>query len=107
MASREEIEEVVMLPLSEVGSIVWTDARGHKMRELRGDMPLVTLSKKLAELKVDISRQYLNRMETNTDVKNASPELVTGLCKVFDCTLAELLCLKSTKIVQLGVDKCN
>ncbi|WP_193200579.1 hypothetical protein, partial [Nostoc sp. MG11] len=82
MASREEIEEVVMLPLTEVGSIRWTDARGHKMRALRGDIPLVTLSKKLAELEVEISRQYLNRMETNTEVKSASPELVTGLCQV-------------------------
>jgi DNA-binding Xre family transcriptional regulator len=107
MASQEEQSEVVMLPLSEVGSIRWTDARGQKMRELRGDIPLMALSKRLTEFDVDISRQYLNRMETNTDVKNASPELVSGLCQVFGCTLAELLCLKSTKIVQLGVDKCN
>jgi DNA-binding Xre family transcriptional regulator len=107
MSSQEQIEEVVMLPLTEVGSIRWTKERGQKMRSLRGDLPLVTLSKKLAEHDVDMSRQYLNRMETFTDVKSASPELVTGLCKVFGCTLAELLCLKSTKIVQLGVDKCN
>lgn len=107
MASQEGTREVVMLPLSEVGSIKWTEERGQKMRSLRGDMPLVTLSKRLAEHDVDISRQYLNRMETNTDVKGASPEIVAGLCKVFGCTLAELLCLKETRIVQLGVDKCN
>lgn len=107
MASQEEQLEVVMLPLTEVGSIRWTNARGQKMRELRGNMPLLTLSKKLAELEVEISRQYLNRMETNTEVKNASPELVSGLCQVFGCTLAELLCLKSTKIVQLWVDNSN
>lgn len=107
MARQEEVEEVVMLPLSEVGSIKWTKERGEKMRLLRGDMPLLTLSKKLAEKDVEISRQYLHRMETNSDVKSASPEIVTGLCKVFNCTLAELLCLKETKIVQLGVDNCN
>ncbi|MDZ8034061.1 helix-turn-helix transcriptional regulator [Nostoc sp. DedSLP04] len=107
MASREDMEEVVMLPLTEVGSIKWTAARGQKMRELRGDIPLLNLSKRLTEFEVDISRQYLNRMETNTDVKNASPEVLTALCKIFGCTLAELLCLKSTKIVQLGVDVCN
>ncbi|WP_375504082.1 helix-turn-helix domain-containing protein [uncultured Nostoc sp.] len=107
MASKEEQSEVVMLPLSEVGSIRWTDTRGHKMRALRGDMPLVTLSKRLTEFEVDISRQYLNRMETNTDVKNASPKVITALCQVFGCTLAELLCLKSTLIVQLGIDNCN
>ncbi|WP_341530285.1 helix-turn-helix transcriptional regulator [Nostoc sp. UHCC 0302] len=107
MTSQEEVEEIVMLPLTEVGSIRWTTARGQKVRELRGDIPLMALSKRLAEFEVDISRQYLNRMETNTDVKNASPELITALCKVFGCTLAELLCLKSTKIVQLGIDNCN
>jgi DNA-binding Xre family transcriptional regulator len=107
MSNQEGMEEVVMLPLSEVGSVKWTEERGRKMRLLRGDMPLVTLSRKLAESDVQISRQYLNRMEINSDVKNASPEYITGLCKVFGCTLAELLCLKSTKIVQLGVDSCN
>jgi hypothetical protein len=44
-------------------------------------------------------------METELEVKGATPDLITGLCKVFGCSLAELLCLKSTKIVQLGVDK--
>jgi DNA-binding Xre family transcriptional regulator len=107
MASREEMEEVVMLPLTEIGSIKWTTARGQKMRELRGDIPLLNLSKRLTEFEVDISRQYLHRMETNTDVKNASPEVLTALCKIFGCTLADLLCLKSTKIVQLGVDDRN
>jgi DNA-binding Xre family transcriptional regulator len=107
MNSQEEMEEVVMIPLTEVGSIKWTDARGQKMHELRGDIPLMALAKRLTEFEVDISRQYLNRMETNTDVKNVSPELITALCKVFGCTLAELLCLKSTKIVQLGIDNCN
>lgn len=107
MASKEEMKEVMMLPLTEVGSIKWTTVRGQKMRELRGDIPLMALSKRLTEFEVDISRQYLNRMETNTDVKNASPELITALCQVFGCTLAELLCLKSTKIVQLGIDICN
>ncbi len=107
MASQEGTQEVVMLPLSEVGSIKWTEERGQKMRSLRGDMPLVTLSKRLAEHDVEISRQYLHKMETYSDVKGASPEIVTGLCKVFGCSLAEILCLKETKIVQLGVDKCN
>jgi DNA-binding Xre family transcriptional regulator len=105
MASREEIEEVVMIPLSEVGSIRWTEQRSRKLRSLRGNMPLVSLSQKLKEHNVDISRQYLNKMETELEVKGATPDLITGLCKVFGCSLAELLCLKSTKIVQLGVDK--
>lgn len=105
MASREEIEEVVMIPLTEVGSIRWTKQRSQKLRSLRGEMPLVSLSKKLKEHDVDISRQYLNKMETKLEVKGASLELLTGLCKVFGCSLAELLCLKSTKIVQLEVDK--
>lgn len=107
MASDERTQEVVMLPLSEVGSIKWTQQRGQKMRLLRGDLPLVTLSKRLAEHNVEISRQYLNRMEIEADVKTASPELVMGLCKVFNCSLAELLCLNETKIVQLWVDKSN
>ncbi|WP_242051597.1 XRE family transcriptional regulator [Nostoc sp. FACHB-280] len=107
MARQEKEEEVVMLPLSEVGSIKWTKERGEKMRSLRGEMPLMALSKKLAENDVEISRQYLHRMETYSDVKGASPELVAGLCQVFNCTLAELLCLKETKIVQLGVDNRN
>lgn len=105
MASREEIEEVVMIPLTEVGSIKWTEQRSRKLRSLRGDMPLVSLSKKLKEHGVDISRQYLNKMETELEVKGATPEMIVGLCKVFGCSLAELLCLKSTNIVQLGVDK--
>ncbi|WP_341532143.1 helix-turn-helix transcriptional regulator (plasmid) [Nostoc sp. UHCC 0302] len=107
MISQEEQPEVTMIPLTEVGSIKWTDARGQKMRELRGDIPLMALAKRLTEFEVDISRQYLNRIETNTEVKNVSPELITALCQVFGCTLAELLCLKSTKIVQLGIDNCN
>ncbi|WP_257236218.1 XRE family transcriptional regulator [Nostoc sp. 'Peltigera malacea cyanobiont' DB3992] len=105
MASWEEIKEVVMIPLSEVGSIRWTEQRSQKLRSLRGDMPLVSLSQKLKEHGVDISRQYLNKMETELEVKGATPELIVGLCKVFGCSLAELLCLKSTKIMQLRVDK--
>lgn len=107
MTRQEKVEEVVMLPLTEVGSIKWTKERGEKMRSLRGEMALLALSKKLAENDVEISRQYLHRMETFSEVKGASPELVAGLCKVFNCTLAELLCLKATKIVQLGLDNRN
>ncbi|WP_224095449.1 helix-turn-helix domain-containing protein [Nostoc sp. MS1] len=107
MASDEKTQEVVMLPLSEVGSIKWTQHRGQKMRLLRGNLTLVALAKKLAEHEIEISRQYLNRMETDPEVKGASPELVMGLCKVLNCSLAELLCLKETKIVQLGVDNGN
>ena len=94
-----------MIPLSEVGSIKWTEQRSRKLRSLRGDMPLVSLSQKLKEHGVNISRQYLNKMETELEVKGATPDLITGLCKVFGCSLAELLCLKSTKIVQLWIDK--
>jgi transcriptional regulator with XRE-family HTH domain len=103
MRSGNTDKEVVMLPMSEILSIKWTEERRQRMRELRGDMTLVELAKKLEDNGVTVSRQYLHRMETDSKVRGASPELVWGLCKVFNVSEAELLCLNSQKIIHLGV----
>lgn len=96
--------EIIMLPLTEIASIRWTDERRERLRELRKDMKLSDLARKLAENGVSVSRQYLHRMETDPEVKGATPELVMGLSSVLGVPLSELLCLNSQKIMQLGVD---
>lgn len=93
--------EVVMLPLSEVLAVKWTDARRRKLKELRGDVPLAELARRLSKIGVTVSRQYLDRMEKDADVKGASPELLLGICQVLGVDVAQLLCLNQTKIVQL------
>lgn len=102
-----DIKKIVMLPLSEILSVRWTEARQRQLRRLRGDVKLTELARKLAEAGVPVSRQYLHRMETDPEVKGASPELIQGLCQVLDVSFPELLCLESQRILQLGVDKCN
>jgi DNA polymerase I-like protein with 3'-5' exonuclease and polymerase domains len=105
MKSNNTSKEIVMLPLSEILSIKWTDERRQRLREIRGEMTLVELSKRLESHGIKVSRQYLHRMESDSDVRGATPELVQGICAVFNVTEADLLCLNSHKIVQLGVDK--
>ena len=103
MKSGNTDKEVVMLPMSEILSIKWTEERRRRIRELRGDMTLVELAKKLDSNGIKVSRQYLHKMETDSDVRGASPELVQGLCAVFNVTEADLLCLNSQRILQIGV----
>lgn len=100
-------KEIIMLPLSEIISIRWTEERQRQLRRVRGETKLAELARKLAAVGVSVSRQYLHRLETDPEVRGASPELIQGLCQVLDVSLSELLCLDSQKIVQLGVDKCS
>lgn len=99
--------EIIMLPLTEISSIRWTDERRKRLRELRRDMKLSDLARKLANKGVAVSRQYLHRMEADPDVRGATPELLIGLSEVLEVPLSELLCLNSQNITQLGVDTCN
>lgn len=100
-------KEIIMLPLTEVLAVRWTSERRQKLRELRGDMPLTELARRLKEGGVSVSRQYLDRMETDDRVKGATPELLEGLSLALGVEIAQLLCLKQSKVVQLGVDYCN
>jgi|GEM_PF-5605771 len=99
--------EIIMLPLTEISSIRWTDERRTRLKELRKDMKLSELARKLASKGISVSRQYLQRMESDPDVRGANPELLVALAEVLEVSLAELLCLNSQKIMQLGVDPCN
>lgn len=96
-----------MLPLTEISSIRWTDERRERLRELRKDMKLSDLARKLANDGVMVSRQYLYRMETDPNVRGATPELLVALSTVLGVSLSELLCLNSQSIVHLGVDARN
>lgn len=100
-------KQIIMLPMSEVLSIKWTAERRSRLRELRGNIALVELAKKLSETGVSISRQYLYKLETDEDVKGISPEIVEGLAITLGVTVTELLCLDSQLIVLPGIDKCN
>jgi transcriptional regulator with XRE-family HTH domain len=99
--------EIIMLPLTEVSSIRWTDERRERLRELRKDMKLSDLARELANKGVSVSRQYLYRMESDPNVRGATPELLVALSNVLGVSLSELLCLNSQNIVQLGVDTRN
>jgi len=103
MKSTHTNKEIVMLPMSEILSIKWTDERRQRLRELRGSMTLVELAKRLDSNGIKVSRQYLHKMETDSEVRGASPEIVQGLCAVFNVSAADLLCLNSQKILQIGV----
>ncbi|MBW4508285.1 MAG: helix-turn-helix transcriptional regulator [Scytonematopsis contorta HA4267-MV1] len=93
-----------MLPMSEVLSIKWTPERRSKLREIRGRIPLVDIASRLNEVGVEISRQYLYKIETSDDVKGVSPEIIEGLAIVLGVSVTELLCLDSRLIVLPRVD---
>ncbi|MDF0552206.1 helix-turn-helix transcriptional regulator [Kamptonema sp. UHCC 0994] len=99
----ETQDEIVMMPLSEILSIRWTEERRKRLKELRKEYPLTLseLNRRLSQQGVTVSRQYLSRMELDPEVKGISPELAKGLCGVLEVPLPELLCLNSQKIVQI------
>ena len=96
--------ETIMLPLEEIFSVRWTESRRNQLKKLRGKTSLASLAQKLNEKGVSVSRQYLYRLETDAEVRGISPDLLLGLCSVLEVSMSKLLCLKSQKIVQLGVD---
>jgi transcriptional regulator with XRE-family HTH domain len=104
MTIQQYQKQIIMLPMSEILSIKWTPERRAKLRELRGNMTLVELAKKLNESGIEISRQYLHKLETNEEVKGISPEIAEGITIVLGTTLTELLCLDYRLIVLPGID---
>ena len=92
-------KQIIMLPISEVLSIKWTGDRRAKLRQLRGEMALADLARKLKHKGVTISRQYLHRLETDEEVKGVSTEIVEGLATVLGVTLTDMLCLDSRLIM--------
>ena len=92
-------KQIIMLPMSEVLSIRWTGDRRAKLRQLRGETALADLARKLNDIGVTISRQYLHRLEIDEEVKGVSTEVVEGLATVLGVTITDLLCLDSRLIV--------
>jgi hypothetical protein len=70
-------------------------------------MKLSDLARNLADKGVQVSRQYLYRMESDPNVRGAAPELLIALSNVLGVSLSELLCLNCQNITQLGVDSRN
>jgi len=92
-------KQIIMLPMSEVMSIRWTGDRRIKLRQLRGEMALADLARKLNDIGVTISRQYLHRLETDEEVKGVSTEIIEGLATVLGVTVTDLLCLDSRLVM--------
>lgn len=103
----EEEGEIIFIPISEVRSILWSGKRANKLKHLRGDIKIPRLAEILKEKGVEISRQYLARLENDPEVRGISPELALGLCGVLGVPLSELLCLRAQKIIQLVSDESN
>jgi transcriptional regulator with XRE-family HTH domain len=97
-------KEILMLPMSEVRVVKWNAERRTKLRELRGSMTLVDLTRKLSDAGIYISRQYLYKLQSDKDVKGISPEIIEGLAIVLGVTVTELLCLDCRLIMLPSTD---
>jgi DNA-binding Xre family transcriptional regulator len=96
-----------MLPMSEILSIKWSTQRGSRLRQMRGEIALADLARKLNDEGIVISRQYLHRLETDEEVKGVSTEIIEGLSIVLGVTVTDLLCLDSRLVVLSWVDKSS
>ena len=103
----QQNNEVIMLPLSEITSIKWTIERGRNLKSLRGQMSLQDLAERVGICGYKVSRQYLNRLESDPTIKGASPEMLRAICEALGVSLSTLLNLPYQKILQLGGDNRN
>lgn len=92
-------KQIIMLPMSEVLSVRWNEQRSRKLRSLRGEMALADLARKLNDIGITISRQYLHKLETDDEVKGVSTEIIEGLSTVLGVTVTDLMCLDSRLIL--------
>ncbi len=106
-SSQQNNDEVIMLPLSEIVAIRWTVKRGKNLKKIRGQMSLQQLARKVADNGYEVSRQYLQRLESDPSVQGVPPEMLRAISESLEVKLSDLLCLPSKKILQLGVDNCN
>lgn len=99
----------IAIEIEHIMSICWTKQRAQNLRSVRflRNLSQEKVSLLLEQQGVQISRQYLNRMESGAGVKGVSPQILRELCKVLGVTMPEMLCLKPDEVLCSGVDKCN
>ena len=99
---KDNENEVIMLPLSEVASIKWTPERGRNLQRLRGEMPMLELARRVENNGYKVSRQYLQKLESDPSVKGVCPKMLKAVCKSLGITMSEILGLPSRNFSHLG-----